>query len=217
MRATRAVPVRAMRNSARRATGRRPGKRLALTTLLGAASWLMVSCHDGDSATGMTDEPGPVALAVTEIASGFDQPVQITHGGDGSGRLFVVERHGVIAVLNDGVRQATPFLDISGRVGSTGSEQGLLGLAFPPDYAAKGHFYVDYNDLSGDTVVARFHLAGAGAGAQADPASEETLLRVDQPFANHNGGQLAFGPDGFLYIGLGDGGSGGDPGATARR
>jgi glucose/arabinose dehydrogenase len=165
------------------------------------------ACDDNDEPPAAM-EPG--MLALTEIATGTDQPVQITHAGDGSGRLFVVERRGVIRVIESGSSQWTTFLDISDRTGSTASEQGLLGLAFPPDYSAKGYFYVDYTDSAGDTVVSRFHLSGGGSDT-ADAASEGSLLRIDQPFANHNGGQLAFGPDGYLYIGLGDGGDSGDP------
>ena len=168
---------------------------------------LLVAC-DNDERTFTPDEPA--TLVLVEIAAATNQPVQVTHAGDGSGRLYIVERRGIILAMDAGASLRTTFLDITGRVGSTASEQGLLGLAFPPDYAGKGYFYVNYTDSSGDSVVARFRLLG-GDPAAADPASEEILLRVDQPFANHNGGQLAFGPDGFLYIGFGDGGSGGDP------
>lgn len=152
------------------------------------------------------------------LANGFDQPVGMTHAGDGSGRLFVLERKGLIQVLAQGVRLPTPFLDIQGRVGSRGQEQGLLGLAFHPQFKENGYFYVDYTNLDGDTVIARFHVdAGLAAGSQvADPDSEKVLLTIRQPYENHNGGQLAFGPDGFLYIGMGDGGSQGDPSGNAQ-
>ena len=116
---------------------------------------------------------------------------------------------GRIRLLRGRTVVATPFLDITDRVGSSGSEQGLLGLAFHPRFAENGRFFVNYTDRSGDTHIAEFRAA-AGADT-VDPATERTLFVQDQPFANHNGGQLAFGPDGFLYIGLGDGGSGGDP------
>jgi glucose/arabinose dehydrogenase len=109
----------------------------------------------------------------------------------------------------------TPFLDIASRLACCG-EQGLLSVAFPPGYAAKGHFYVNYTRApDGATVVARYHVSASDANA-ADPASEEVILTVPQPFANHNGGQLAFGPDGHLYIGTGDGGGGGDPQGNAQ-
>ena len=103
-----------------------------------------------------------------------------------------------------------PFLDLSDRITSAGFEQGLLGLAFHPDYAQNGFFYVNYTDLNGDTVIARFQVSSQDPN-QAQPDSEVRLLQVDQPFANHNGGEVAFGQDGYLYLGLGDGGSAGDP------
>jgi glucose/arabinose dehydrogenase len=142
-------------------------------------------------------------------AGGLAQPVQVTHAGDGSGTLYVVEQGGRIRTLKDGAVGVVPFLDISARV-VAGGEQGLLGVAFPPGYATKGTFYVDYTrGEDGATVVARYRVTQNPDVA--DPASEEVLLIIDQPFGNHNGGQIAFGPDGFLYIGMGDGGSGGDP------
>ncbi|MCC6301434.1 MAG: PQQ-dependent sugar dehydrogenase [Gammaproteobacteria bacterium] len=183
-----------------------PRPRPATAALL-SLSLLLAACERGDGPARAGDPP---ALALIEIATATDQPVQITHAGDGSGRLFIVERRGTIVALETGTSLRTPFLDISDRVGSNGGEQGLLGIAFPPDYATKGYFYADYTDTGGDTVVARFHRLGANPDT-ADPDSEEILLRVAQPYANHNGGQLAFGPDGYLYIALGDGGSGGDP------
>jgi glucose/sorbosone dehydrogenase len=155
-------------------------------------------------------------LTPTRVAGGFDLPVHVTHAGDGSGRLFVVEQRGRIRILNGGVPLATPFLDIVSRVTCCG-EMGLLSVAFPPGYAGKGYFYVDYTTTINNqlkSVVARYHLTGNPDVA--DPNSEEVVLTVDQPFANHNGGQLAFGPDGFLYVSLGDGGSAGDPGNRAQ-
>jgi glucose/arabinose dehydrogenase len=157
----------------------------------------------------------PVAFAadwpeieLEERWTGLSRPVQMTHAGDGSGRLFVVEQAGRIRLIDDGELVATPFLDISDRVSCCG-ERGLLGLAFPPGYSSKGYFYVNYTGASGDTVVARFLVTGDPSAA--DAGSEEVILTIDQPYSNHNGGQLAFGPDGYLYIGTGDGGSGGDP------
>ncbi len=148
------------------------------------------------------------SVALTPVVEGLTQPLHVTHAGDGSGRLFVVEKAGTIRVVDNGTLAPTPFLSITDRVGSSGSEQGLLSVAFPPDYGSKGYFYVDYTDVDGDTVVSRFHLDNPDV---ADPSSEQVILTVEQPYANHNGGQLAFGPEGYLYIGLGDGGSGGDP------
>jgi len=148
-------------------------------------------------------------IALVPLVSGVSQPVHVTHAGDGSGRIFVVEQVGRIRIIRNGVLEATPFLDIAGRVGCCG-ERGLLSVAFPPGYAAKGHFYVNYTNKAGNTVVARYRLTTNPDVA--DPGSEQVVLTVSQPYVNHNGGQLAFGPsDGYLYIGMGDGGSGGDP------
>ena len=136
-------------------------------------------------------------------------PVGITHAGDGTGNLYLVEQAGRIRLVRNGTLLAAPFLDISPRVLS-GGERGLLGLAFPPGYATKRYFYVNYTSRpDGSTVIARYHV-GADPDL-ADPASEDNVLTIPQPFANHNGGQLAFGPDGFLYVGVGDGGGSGDP------
>jgi len=148
-------------------------------------------------------------IQLQPVASGFTSPVTVTNAGDGSGRLFIVEQPGQIRILINGTVLPIPFLDISGLVSCCG-EQGLLGLAFHPDYLNNGFFYVDYTDNAGDTVVARYSVSKADPNV-ADPESAMTVLTQDQPFANHNGGQLVFGPDGYLYIALGDGGSGGDP------
>ena len=150
------------------------------------------------------------AMRFEPIAEDLNQPLTITHAGDGSGRLFLVEQGGRILVHDgEGVLE-TPFLNISSRV-SGGSEQGLLGLAFHPNYGQNGFFYVNYTDTSGDTVIARYQVSRADANvAPAD--SESVLLRQEQPFSNHNAGELQFGPDGYLYFGLGDGGDAGDPG-----
>jgi len=145
------------------------------------------------------------------IASNLVKPVGITNAGDGSGRLFLTLQDGKIMIWNGTQVLATPFLDIDPIVNSSGSEQGLLGLAFHPDYNTNGYFYVNYTDnTGGDTVIARYSVS-AGNPNVADPASALKLVEIDQPFSNHNGGQLQFGPDGYLYIGMGDGGSGGDP------
>ncbi len=128
---------------------------------------------------------------------------------DGSNRLFVLEQPGEIRIIQGGLLLATPFLDIRDRVGSNGSERGLLGIAFHPGYKDSGLFYVDYTDKNGNTSISRFKVGKDPD--QADPASEKILLHIQQPYLNHNGGQLAFGPDGYLYIGMGDGGSQGDP------
>jgi glucose/arabinose dehydrogenase len=143
------------------------------------------------------------------VASGFSSPVGVYNAGDESGRLFVVEQTGKIRIIKNGVTLATPFLDLGSLITCCG-EQGLLGLAFHPDYPAKPYFYVDYTRSGdGDTVIARYTVSGNADIA--DPNSAAVLLTINQPYANHNGGQLAFGPDGYLYIGMGDGGSSGDP------
>ncbi len=147
-------------------------------------------------------------VALVPFANGLSSPVDIKHAGDS--RLFVVEQGGYIRIVqSNGTVLGTPFLDINTQV-STGGEQGLLGLAFHPNYASNGFFYVNYTDTSGDTHVARFQVSGNPDIANA--ASELTILTVAQPFSNHNGGDLAFGPDGYLYIAMGDGGAANDPG-----
>jgi glucose/arabinose dehydrogenase len=144
------------------------------------------------------------------VVGGLAKPIGLANAGDGSNRLFVIEQAGVIRILQNGLLTPEPFLDIRAQVGSQANEQGLLGLAFHPKYAKNGYFYVNYTDLQGDTVIARFSVS-ASDPQRADPTSEKRLLAVDQPYPNHNGGQVIFGPDGYLYLGLGDGGSGGDP------
>src|SRR5512140_1840167 len=150
-------------------------------------------------------------IAFTPVAGGFSNPTQVTSARDGSGRLFVVEQRGRVRIVNAGVVQPAPFLDISGRVSCCG-ERGLLSIAFPPGPGPKNQFWADYTDVNGDTTISRFSFSGDSASA----SSETVILKIPQPFANHNGGQLAFGPDGFLYIGMGDGGSAGDPNNNAQ-
>ncbi|HQA68915.1 MAG TPA: PQQ-dependent sugar dehydrogenase, partial [Aggregatilineales bacterium] len=147
-------------------------------------------------------------IALEPVAGGLRSPIGLAHAGDGSRRLFVVEKDGTIRIIQDGQLLPQPFLDITDRVGSSGSEQGLLGLAFHPEYASTGFFFVNYTNAAGDTVVSRFRVTEDPN--RADPTSEEVVLTQEQPASNHNGGHLAFGPDGYLYIGLGDGGGGGD-------
>ena len=141
--------------------------------------------------------------------------MDVTNAADGSGRLFVVEQAGRIRIVRDGALVDRPFLDITAKVAS-GGERGLLGLAFHPGFPTDPRFFVDYTDLDGNTVVAAYRVS-AGDPDVADPASEDVLLHVDQPFPNHNGGAVVFGPDGMLYIAFGDGGSGGDPMGNGQR
>ena len=158
--------------------------------------------------------PNPDDYEWVTVAQGFAQPLLVTNAGDGSNRLFVLGQQGLIYVVEGAQVLATPFLDVRSKINIQGNEQGLLGLAFHPDYAGNGAFYLNYTDLNGDSVVARYQVSSDPNVA--DPASEQILLQVDQPYANHNGGHLLFGPDGYLYIGLGDGGSGGDPGGNGQ-
>ena len=156
-------------------------------------------------------DPGGFASSFTlrTIAQGLERPVGIVDPGDGSGRLFIVEQPGKILLLKGGAVSPDPFLDISSLV-SGGSEQGLLGLTFHPDFANNGTFVIDYTDVNGNTNIVRYRVDASNSDL-ADPGSAETLLYINQPFPNHNGGQVRFGPDGYLYIAMGDGGSQGDP------
>ncbi len=148
------------------------------------------------------------------VADGFSQPTYVAHAGDGSGRLFVVEKVGRIWIVVNGKVLPEPFLDITDRVRSSEIERGLLSVAFHPDYETNGRFFVNYTDQKGNTVVAEYRVSEDPN--RADPNSERVLLYIEQPAANHNGGQLQFGPDGYLYIGMGDGGSAGDPWGNAQ-
>jgi glucose/arabinose dehydrogenase len=169
---------------------------------------LAVACGKTDMPTGAENgSPAPVQLALQEVATGLQRPLYLTAPAN-DGRLFIVEQPGRIRIVKDGQLLPQPFLDISSRV-SSGGERGLLGLAFHPSYADNGVFFVNYTDNSGDTRVERY-TRGDNPDV-ADPGSGALVLAVDQPFGNHNGGQVLFGPDGMLYIPLGDGGSGGDP------
>ena len=148
-------------------------------------------------------------LELELFASNLNKPVSIKHAGDD--KLFVAEQAGKIIIINaDGIVQTTPFLDINNLVINTGNERGLLGLAFHPEYATNGYFFVNYINNSGNTVISRF-TKDFTTPETADPNSELIILTYDQPYTNHNGGDLAFGPDGYLYIASGDGGSSGDP------
>ena len=155
---------------------------------------------------------GPLVLTLTPVLSGLNSPVDLQNAADGSGRLFVVEQQGQIRIVSNNSLVPTPFLDITSLV-DFGGEKGLLGLAFHPAYSQNRRFFVNYDRVvSGQmqTVIAEFQTSASNPN-QADPNSQRILFTVNQPFPNHKGGQLAFGPDGFLYIGLGDGGSAGDP------
>ncbi len=163
---------------------------------------------------------GPVAAQAPAVTiepwlEGLDQPTYVTNAGDR--RLFIVEQPGVVLVVPDATVDPAPqpFLDLTDRVGSDSSEQGLLSIAFPPQHHMGSYVYASYTDLDGNSVVSRF--AVAEDGLTADPASERIVLTQEQPYPNHNGGLILFGPDNMLYIGFGDGGSQGDPNGNAQR
>jgi glucose/arabinose dehydrogenase len=186
------------------------------------ALFLLIGCSSSeqDAATGQRgNTPVPAGSATATFTAveafpglQFSNPVDLTYAPDGTNRLFVVEQKGVIRVLPNqaGTRSAAVFLDISRKV-TDGGERGLLGLAFHPDYRTNGYFYVNYTRSSPvETVIARYKVTAANSNA-ADPASETILLTFPQPYSKHNGGGVKFGPDGHLYVSVGDGGSGGDP------
>ncbi len=158
-------------------------------------------------------EPQAVSKALVTVATGLSSPVLVTHARDGSGRLFVVEQTGRIRIIDGGTLRSRPFLDLSGSV-LVGGERGLLGLAFHPSYATNGKFYVNFITKSGDTAINEYRVSSDPDVA--NRASGRRIMTIDQPYANHNGGHIAFGPNGYLFIGMGDGGSAGDPGNRAQ-
>jgi glucose/arabinose dehydrogenase len=171
-----------------------------------AALLVLAGCAD---APGSPADPPPAAgVKLEEVVSGLKAPVYLTAPA-GDARLFVVEQPGRVRVVENGNLLPEPFLDLTDRV-KYGGEQGLLSVAFHPDYAHNGYLYVDYTDGNGTTRIERYRVSGSDRN-RADPASVKRLLTIEQPYANHNGGLVVFGPDGKLYIGMGDGGSGGDP------
>ncbi|MGI8926396.1 MAG: PQQ-dependent sugar dehydrogenase [Tepidiformaceae bacterium] len=206
--------------------------------LLLAAGLLGGACGDDDSPAGATEAPlagattavvpgvtrspaGPTAPPATDpllvrAAQGLQRPVYVTGAGDGSRRLFVVEKAGRVRIVRDGqLAPAPPFLDITALVDSVASERGLLGLAFHPGYETNGRFFVTYTAKGGGAnTLAEYRVSGDSE--RADAASARVLFAVPDKFSNHNGGMVAFGPDGFLYVAMGDGGSGGDPDGNAQ-
>lgn len=196
----------------------RPG----VSILIGLVIGLLLGCSNSQPAAAQpTAAPrsqtasGAPAIKLDLVTNQLKQPVYATTAGDGSGRLFVVEKQGRIIIVRDGVPLPTPFLDITSLVGSSGSEQGLFSVAFHPRFTSNGLFYVDYTDKQGNSVIARYQVSAENPDL-ADPGSAATLLYVEQPAPNHNGGQVLFGPDGYLYIGFGDGGRAGDPWGNAQ-
>jgi len=176
--------------------------------VLGTAVLVAAACSPAPSAS-------VVAPVVSVVVTGLDSPVDVADAGDGSDRLFVAEQAGRIRIVRGGALGDRPFLDITGRIAS-GGERGLLGITFHPDYPTDPRLFVDYTDRDGNTVVSSFRVSPTDPDA-ADADGEVILLRVAQPFANHNGGGVGFGPDGMLYIALGDGGSAGDPQGNGQR
>jgi len=168
----------------------------------------------GEFAPAATNFPDPAGYQWVALVSGLQRPVGLTFAPDGRNRLFVIEQPGRIRIIQDGVLLETPFLDITDRVNDSGNEQGLLGLAFHPTFPDQNVFYVNYTGDGGTTYVSRFSVSEDVNIAM--PDSEEVILTQEQPFPNHNGGGVVFGPDGYLYLSLGDGGSGGDPQGNAQ-
>jgi glucose/arabinose dehydrogenase len=182
----------------------------ALASFAAVVALLLTACGSGQARSdgaGTARSHGPALLRV----GSFQQPIVVTGAPADPSRLFVAQRAGQIALLVNGHRQRRPFLDIRRLINSGGAEQGLLGLAFPADYSSTGLFYVDYTAANNDLRIVRYRRSGSDPDV-ADPASARTVLTIDHhEFENHNGGQLAFGPDGYLYAGVGDGGSEDDP------
>lgn len=201
-----------------------PSRLRPLLALVALAALPLAGCGgsgDSDAAAGTTAAPAAAApaaqtqagLRLTRVRAGLGDALFVTSAPGQRNRLYIVQQSGRILILQNGRLLRTPFLNVSSLI-SSGGEQGLLGLAFHPKYASNGRFYVNYTNRSGDTRVVEYRRASAN---RANPKSARRLLAIDQPYANHNGGGLAFGPDGRLYVGTGDGGSGGDPQGNGQR
>lgn len=194
---------------------------LVLSGMNGAMGVATLSAQVGDEETTTVQPngelPGNPSIQLIMIAEGLADPVNVASPNDGSGRVFVVERPGRIRIIENGELLDDPFLDITSVVKIDFLEQGLLGLAFHPDYADNGRFFVNYTDYrtNGDTFVVEFQVSADNVN-RADPDSARVLLTYDQPYINHNGGTIKFGPDGYLYVAMGDGGLAGDPYRTAQ-
>jgi hypothetical protein len=182
---------------------------LPFALALALVAWWHAGCDGNRNATEPPADDGdpPAGVGLELVSDEFDFPVWLT-SPPGDPRLFVVEKGGRVLVIENDALLPEPFLDLRGQV-STGNEQGLLSLAFHPDYASNGRFFVNLTDPAGDTRIVEYQVSGDPG--RADPGSARLVLTIDQPFSNHNGGLALFGPDGMLWIGTGDGGSGGDP------
>lgn len=190
-------------------------RRFFLTLLLVGMTALIGQAQD-TPITQVETPPSADSVQLTPlITDGLRRPLYLTHAGDSSGRLFIVEQGGIIYLTDTAASQPGIFLDVSALVSAEAnsnsySERGLLGLAFHPAYAENGTFFINYTDRRGTTVIARYSVSADNPN-EADPNSAEIIFTQPQPFANHNGGHMAFGPDGYLYVSLGDGGSANDP------
>ena len=172
--------------------------------LRGLPAIVLVATACGLSSTGTKGPPPGVSLH--PIAQGLSSPLYLTAAPGDTAREFVVEQTGTIRIIRHDTLLATPFLDVTSRIQYDGSERGLLSVAFDPAYAGNGHFFIDYTDTAGNIEILRFTVSGDPNVA--DPATADTVLEIDHhTYSNHNGGLLLFGPDGFLYVGTGDGGS----------
>ncbi|RYF72022.1 MAG: glucose sorbosone dehydrogenase [Cytophagaceae bacterium] len=188
----------------------------SLAATSGFSYFVSMVCSSPTELTTTKSEKASVALAITTADAHpglkFDAPVEYTYANDGTNRMFVVEQAGKIKVIDQatGAKSADTYLDIKSKVGY-GGEMGLLGLAFHPNFKQNGYFFVNYTKNNPrETVISRFKASSTNA-RQVDPSSEVVLFTFKQPYSNHNGGKVAFGPDGYLYVATGDGGSGGDP------
>ena len=196
----------------------RNGRRLAREWTAGGPAALAIGAEGRAAAAAVSSNPAGALARLETVASGFDRPLFVTHSGDGSGRLFVVEQGGKIRIVRDGIVLPAPFLDLTGRLDESSGERGLLGLAFAPDFATSRRFFVAHTARTSTGPVVRIarYLAGPIPSDRADPESESVVLEMADPAGNHNGGMIAFGPDGRLWAGTGDGGRGGDPWDNAR-
>jgi glucose/arabinose dehydrogenase len=211
------TPTRRLRRPGRAASVAALGTLLALVGTAPAGASVSRHARQGEPAAPTAYVHGGATVSFSRLGGShtFRQPVLVTHAGDGSGRRFVVEQGGIVRIVTaSNVVLGTPLIDLRSLV-STGGERGLLGLAFHPDHERNGRFYVNYTDRAGDTIIASYRIVSTNRNVTYY-GSRRVILRIDQPYANHNGGHLAFGPDGYLYIGTGDGGSAGDPGNRAQ-
>jgi glucose/arabinose dehydrogenase len=185
------------------ASGTSPARLAAIGLWLSLAAFASACSSESEGSL-----PQGRGARLQPVVSGLSAPLYLTAPPGDVSRLFIVEQTGAIRIVKDGALLPTPFLNLSAQI-IAGGEQGLLGLAFDPDYATTGRFVVHYTDLAGDTRVSSFQVSADPD--RADAATEQLIFTADQPYSNHNGGQILFGPDGYLYLGLGDGGSGNDP------